>query len=311
MEEAKAAGGLDAFESKLLQELASPRATHRFRPPHPVAATSTSTFARTLQEPLASHPTQLATTSASASTPASTLTTGLYAAALDVTSAEGGENLFGRAMTLTGLAPTPNTSQDEVDALVNALGNLQSSLNSLASQVGTLTELLKSTATLNEYNTIVTAAQPLAVDVTNVEQDISYFAQWCPPLAAGQTPDPENEQWCLQWAPVYKAELQTSYENKDFENLQGYIADNGTLGTEGMLHLYSLWLAQSKQFFRPADSTKMQNLYDYWNGVLTSAANLRMEYFHVQGDQNSPLGSNKLSGSSATLPPRPAMSRPA
>jgi hypothetical protein len=53
-----------------------------------------------------------------------------------------------------------------------------------------------------------------------------------------------------------------------------------------MLHLYSLWLGQSKPFFRPADSTNMQNLYDYWNAALTQAANLKIELLHENDAQD-------------------------
>jgi hypothetical protein len=75
-----------------------------------------------------------------------------------------------------------------------------------------------------------------------------------------------------------------------YTNVEGYVKDNNKannapLGLEGMLHLYSLWLGQSNQFFRPADSTKMQNLYDYWNGVLTQAADLKIERLHKLGEQ--------------------------
>jgi hypothetical protein len=75
--------------------------------------------------------------------------------------------------------------------------------------------------------------------------------------------------------PIYSA----------YTNTEGFVRDNGTLGLEGMLHLYSLWLGQSKQFFRPADSTKMQNLYDYWDSVLTQAADLKVEFLHEEGEQ--------------------------
>jgi hypothetical protein len=292
MEEAQVAGGLDAFESQLLQELTSHSATHPFRPPHQVTAATGSAPASTLQELRAARsakhllqPKLLATTSAAASTPSSTLTAGLYAAALDVTSAEGTENLFGWAMTLTGQAPTDDTTQAEVDAMVNALTDLQSSVNGLISQVNQLTELVKATATQEEYNTIVVPAQSLATTITSYEGDIATFAANCTPAYQGWTPpDPQDQAWCDTWYPTYVNELATSFGSKQFETLESYIADDPTIGFEGMLHLYSLWLGQSKQFFRAADSTKMQNLYDYWDGVLTSAANLRMEFFHVQGD---------------------------
>ena len=65
-----------------------------------------------------------------------------------------------------------------------------------------------------------------------------------------------------------------------YVTMEGYVGDNPTIGFKGMLHLYSLWLAQSKAFFRPADSTDMQNLYDYWDTALTQAANLKIELLH-------------------------------
>jgi hypothetical protein len=61
-----------------------------------------------------------------------------------------------------------------------------------------------------------------------------------------------------------------------------------------MLHLYSLWLGQSKPFFRPADSTDMQNLYDYWDAALTQAANLKIELLHYNGAQDNPGGQQQL-----------------
>ena len=38
----------------------------------------------------------------------------------------------------------------------------------------------------------------------------------------------------------------------------------------------------------------MQNLHDYWDTIVTSAANLRMEWFHFIGDQNSSSGQLQL-----------------
>jgi hypothetical protein len=303
MEEAQAAGGLDDFEAQLLQELASPSAKHPFRPPHQVAAATGSAPAGTLQELLTArsdkhllHPPKLlATTSAGASTPASDLTSGLYAAALDFTNSENVENLFGWAMTLTGIAPTSNTTQDDIDAVVNALADLQSSLDGLITQVNQLNALINSTGTKEEYTTIVVPAQMLAASITTAESNIATFAQNCTPAYVGWTPpDPNDQDWCDTWYPTYLSELQYSYEFSQLEVLETYIADNPTTHAEGMLHLYSLWLGQSKQFFRPADSTQMQNLYDYWDGVLTAAANLRMEFFHVQGDADSDFGQQQI-----------------
>ena len=272
MREAQAAGGLGAFEQQLLQELlASPSAKHPFPPPPPQ---------------------QLA--AASTSSPESIMSAGLYAGALDFTSAEGVSNLFGWAMSLTGIVPTSTTTDDDIMALTNALASLQNSIIALQTEVGELSALVKSTATQEEYDAIVNDAEPIATRVCSVAGDISYFAQECPPLPVDLPPGyvNPNQEWCDTWQPIYLNELQMSYENKDYENLETYISDSGT--TEGILHLYSLWLGESKPFFRPADSTKMQNLYDYWNGVLTAAANLRMEFFHQQNDQKSPAGQGQI-----------------
>jgi hypothetical protein len=261
MREARDAGGLDAFEHLLLQELRSPSARHPFRQPKLLGGEESS-----LAEDLAK-------------------------AALKAA----GNQLAGWVMTQTGLA-TPDATQAGILALQQSLADLQSSVDALSTQVAQLTQLVKATATENLYNTITTAAQPIAVRVTTYESNINYFASVCPPAPESPVP-PEpnpNQEWCDTWWPTYLNELEYSYQNTDYETLESYIKDNGTLGTAGMLHLYSLWLGQSKPFFRAADSTKMQNLYDYWDGVLTSAANLRMELFHYQRDQDTPAGEQQI-----------------
>jgi hypothetical protein len=258
MREARNAGGLDAFEHLLLQELQSPPARHPFRQPKLLGGGEESSLAEDLAK-----------------------------AALK---AAGGQ-LAGWVMKQTGLA-TPDATQAEIAALQQSLADLQSSVDALSTQVAQLTQLVKSTATQNLYNTITNTAQDYATKITKHESDLYTYAQWCPPLAAGSTPPTTEDPYCVAQKPDVTSELHTEYVDAYYEEVEGYIQDNGTLGTEGMLHLYSLWLGQSKQFFRAADSTKMQNLYDYWDGILTSAANLRMEYFHYLNfqDPNSPGG---------------------
>jgi hypothetical protein len=157
-----------------------------------------------------------------------------------------------------------------------------------------LSSLLKSSATQTQYDSITNVAQMYATNITAHEGDLEFFVQKCPPLAENATPpDPDKvDPFCPETKPVMVSELQTEFTLKYYENVENYIRDNGALGTEGMLHLYSLWLGESKQFFRTADSTKMQNLYNYWDQVLTSAANLRMEWFHYLNyqDPSSPAG---------------------
>jgi hypothetical protein len=256
MTEARDAGGLGAFEHLLLQELGSPQATRSF--PNTKALGDESSLA-----------------------------TDLAKAALK----GAGGQFAGWVMKQTGLV-TPDLTKDDIKDLQQQLTDLQSSLDDLSSQVAQLTALVKSTATLNLYNTITEKAQDYATKITAHESALDTYAQWCPPLAEGSTPPTTGDPYCIAQKPDVLSDLHTEYLNAYYEEVEGYIQDNGKLGTEGMLHLYSLWLGQSKQFFRPADSTKMQSLYDYWDGVLTSAANLRMEYFHYLNfqDPNSPGG---------------------
>ncbi|MBV9304857.1 MAG: hypothetical protein JOZ45_01880 [Acidobacteriaceae bacterium] len=86
---------------------------------------------------------------------------------------------------------------------------------------------------------------------------------------------PSGRQRQMQFTKLNDVTIQQAYVT-----MEGYVGDNPTIGFKGMLHLYSLWLAQSKAFFRPADSTDMQNLYDYWDAALTQAANLKIELLH-------------------------------
>lgn len=257
MAEAQEAGGLDGFERLLLQELRTPSVTHPFRQPKLLGNEESS-----LAEDLAK-------------------------AALK----SAGGQLAGWIMKQTGLV-TPDATQMEIDALRQQLNDLQSSLENLTTQVDQLTQLVKSTATQELYNTITNTAQDYATKITKHESDLNTYAQWCPPLAEGSKPPTTEDPYCVAQRPDVISELHTEYLDAYYEEVEGYIQDNGTLGTEGMIHLYSLWLGQSRQFFRVADSTKMQNLYDYWDGILTSAANLRMEYFHYLNfqDPNSPGG---------------------
>ena len=63
-------------------------------------------------------------------------------------------------ISLTGFA-TPGASSDDIDALVQSLVDLQSSIDALSTQVAQLSNLVQSTATQTQYNTIVVPAQTL------------------------------------------------------------------------------------------------------------------------------------------------------
>jgi hypothetical protein len=271
--EAEAAGGLDAFVHLLLQELASDSAAHSFRQPQLLGED-----------------------------PEVFIATNLAAGALKYVGGQGA----GWVMAQTGL-PTTGTNSGDIASLQQALVNLTSAIENLAFQVSQLNALVKATATQNLYVTITTTAQTYATLITNHESDLSFYAQYCPPLAEGSTPPTTVDPYCSTNQPIVISELQAEYTGKDYEQVQSFVQDNGTLGTEGMLHLYSLWLFETRPaFFRAADSTKMQNLYAYWDSVLTSAANLRMELFHYLGDQNSSGGTAQITafmGSPDLSPP--------
>lgn len=257
MTEARDMGGLDAFERLLHQELVSDSAAYSFRNPTALGAEGINV--------------------------GNELTKGAL-------SYIGGQGL-GWVMEQTGI-PTPGVTSGDIHALQQQLNDLQSSLDNLISQVANLSNLVKSTATQTQYIAITTTAQTYANTITGQEADLDSYVQMCPPLAEYATPPTTVDPYCTTTKPIVISELQTEFTSKYYEIVENYIKDNGTLGTEGMLHLYSLWLGESRSFFRPADSTKMQALYDYWDGVLTSAANLRMEWFHYLNyqDPNSPAG---------------------
>ncbi|MBV9443596.1 MAG: hypothetical protein JO217_13010 [Acidobacteriaceae bacterium] len=228
----------------------------------------------------------------SSSTATSVVQTGLEAGILDFASSEGLYSLTGWAISLTGSSDS-GADEAAIDALLQSLADLQSSIDALSNQVAQLSNLVQSTATQTQYNTIVVPAQTLENQVNGVESDLSYFAQACPPLPAGST-QTTPDAYCTNEKVSVTAELNDVTIQQAYVTLQGYVADNPTIGFRGMLHLYSLWLAQSKPFFRPADSTDMQNLYDYWDAALTQAANLKIELLHENGAQGNSGGQQQL-----------------
>jgi hypothetical protein len=252
--EAEGTGGLDGLEARLVQELmASRSAKHTFLNPMPKAPGGAAKF----------------------------IAKNLAAGVLRYAAGEG----VGWAIQATGLVE-PDATADDIAALQQGLADLQSSVDALSSQVAQLSLLVQSTATKEQYNAIVIPAQALAAEVTGVQNRLQFFAQECPPLPEGSKP-PNPSSYCSTEKDAITAELNDVMIFTAYEDLLTYVQDNPTTGFSGMLHLYSLWLAQSKAFFRPADSTKMQNLYDYWDTVLTAAANLKVELLHWEGEQDA------------------------
>lgn len=167
-----------------------------------------------------------------------------------------------------------------------------------------LTNLVQSTATQEEYNTIVVPAQNLAGIVDGVESDLAYWASACPPYYVGQTTT-NPQPYCTDRKVSINQELNETTIQQAYGSLEVDVKDNPNTGFRGMLHLYSLWLGQSKQFFRAADSAKMQNLYDFWDAALTQAANLKIEVLHESDTQevNPPNQLTDFMGNPDASPP--------
>lgn len=173
----------------------------------------------------------------------------------------------------------------------------------MSSQLTQLTQLVQSSATQEELNTILTPAQTLAGTVDGVEGDLAYFANACPPVPAGSTPT-NPSSYCTSEKTTVMGELNSVTILQGYGTMQGYIADNPTILFRGILHLSSLYLAQSKPFFRPADSTDMQNLFDYWDAALTQAANLNVEQLHaVDAQDSAPTQLTDFMGNPTLNPP--------
>ena len=256
--EAQAAGGLDVFEAELLQEMRTPSAVHSF-----------------------------AENSAKSAFAAAFIAKNLASGALSWAGGQGA----GWVIQASGL-PIPGGSGD-IAALQQGLANLQSSVDALRAQVAELNRLLLSESTRNLYNQIVVPALALAAQVNGVESDLTYFALQCPPFPAGSTPPPPDP-FCTNQKVSITTQLNDLIIQQAYVTEIVYVQDNPTTDFRGMLHLYSYWLAQTRRFFRAADSTKMQNLYNYWDAVLTQAANLKVELLHQNGAQNNPGGQKQL-----------------
>ena len=147
--QAEAAGGLDALVHLLLQELAS-GSTHSFRQPQLLGSTSSSD-------------------------PSSILQAGLAAAALDIASAAGVENLAGWALALGGFSTS--ASSDDIDALVMELQDLDSAISNLSSQIAALSKQVVSSATYTQFTNESTAATvPWANNIQALESKIKSHA---------------------------------------------------------------------------------------------------------------------------------------
>lgn len=191
----------------------------------------------------------------------------------------------------------PGATAAQVMQLQQSLDSLQSSVDQLSRQLEQATQEILNELTKTQYLIIAQPALALASDVNVVEQNLDYYVQGCPPLpddgtleTAGSVP----ADWCAGQAALIRSQLSDIRINGSYENLSKSLLDNPSLGVKGMIHLFSQSAGQSVRFFRPADSTRVQNMFDYWEGVEIQAANLKVELWHLNGAQDNPGGKKQL-----------------
>jgi hypothetical protein len=192
--------------------------------------------------------------------------------------------------------------------LQNGIAELQSSVDELSQQMQALEQQLSNKIDASDYRTTLTPALALAAQVDGVESDLAYFAQQCPALTDTSAPRDENTQrFCSNQKATVLGELNDLTIIHSYETLTTYVLDNPALLFNGMIHQFSLLIGENVRFFRPADSTKVQNTFDYWDYVLTQAANLKVELLHENGAQDVPGGVTQLTdflGDASATPPK-------
>jgi hypothetical protein len=258
-------GGELYFEEDLVnQMLDNPRATHPFSSTAQIGPKSIANF----------------------------IATNLAAGALEWVEGQG----LGWVAQSAGLT-TPGATAAQVMQLQQSLESLQSSVDQLSKQLEQATQQILNELTKTQYLIIAQPALGLASDVNVVEQNLDYYVQGCPPLPGDGTLESAGAipaGWCAAQGALVSSQLSDIRINGSYENLSKSLLDNPTLGIKGMIHLFSQSAGQSVRFFRPADSTRVQNMFDYWEAVETQAANLKVELWHLNDAQNNPGGRKQL-----------------
>jgi hypothetical protein len=214
---------------------------------------------------------------------------------------------IGWVMQAAGLS-TPGATQEDIQNMQRSLADLQSSVDALSKQQQALTAQVLAKLTQTQYNQIVVPALKLAVQINGVESNLAFYAQGCPPLPENSVapPDADFADFCKDQKITIAAQLNDVQINHSFDILSAWVLDNPTVGFKGLPHLFSQALGETVSFFRPADSTKIQNMFDYWDGVQLQGANLKVELLHLNGAQDNPGGIAQLQsflGNSQAQPP--------
>lgn len=200
----------------------------------------------------------------------------------------GGGQGVGWVMQAAGLSE-PGATADQIMQLQQSLDALQSSVDQLKQQQDLATQQILAELTKTQYNTISTQAIALASDVNTVEKNLDFYVQGCPPLPGTGTmvsTGDEPDGWCANQRAIVLSQLTDIQINGSFERLAVWLEDTQSVSFHGMIHLFSQAAGQSVRFFRPADSTRVQNMFDYWDSVETQAANLKVELYHLNCDQD-------------------------
>ena len=220
---------------------------------------------------------------AAASSPAQVIGLGLAYGALGWLGGEG----IGWVMQSGGLV-TPGATKKDIEQLAQKLDALQASVDGLKSQLVELNNEVKAQLTKIQFDLINVQALPLASKVNDVQAEVAYYAKACPSIV--ENDDSSNGQRFDDSCANQKKTIEGFLNNVDiytsFGTLSTYLLDNRPAAFDGMIHLYSQALGQTVRFFRPADSAKMQDMFDFWYGAQTQAANLKVELLHLNGKAN-------------------------
>jgi|GEM_PF-3597563 len=197
----------------------------------------------------------------------------------------------------SGNKPEPGATKKDIEQLQDKLADLQSSVDNLSGQLTALSDQIMAQLTTGRYETYVVPALSISSLVDTVEEELSFYVQDCPPISEeadsalrGQQPE------CVELKSRIGRKLEDNRIGSAFQDLSNFMLPNGRGGSTGMVRLYSESLASRQRFFRPADSTTMQDMFDYWYAVQVQAANLRVEDWHFAGRQNSDGGRKQLQG---------------
>jgi hypothetical protein len=288
-------GGMLYFIADLLnQMLGNPRAIHRF--PSLLAPSQLPAIephqSQGINQTSISQLSPSASLGSSSGDVATFVATNLAAGALEWVEGQG----LGWVAQSAGII-APGATAAQVAQLQQSLDSLQSSVSQLKDQLQQSTQQILNELTKTQYNTLATQALALASDVNVAEQNLDYYVDGCPPLPEDGTSESDgslSDDWCRTQGDLVRSQLTDIQINGSYERLAGWLLDNPSIGFKGMIHLFSLSAGQSVRFFRPADSTRVQNMFNYWQTVETQAANLKVELWHLNGNQNNSGGKKQI-----------------